>query len=175
VAVAVPDGLDEARHVGLGGRGAHPLVRRGLLLLLALLVVAALLDLFGQHPTTSKAAAPFATLEVQSPHTLRGGLIFQTRLTVHARTTIRHPTLVLQHGWFESMSVNSIVPDPVQQSTVDGNVRLVYPTLLAGHSATTWIYFQVNPTNIARRSENVVLEGGRGQRIVVHRSVVVLP
>ena len=73
------------------------------------------------------------------------------------------------------MSVNSIVPDPVQP--VDGRRERAthVPDASRGHSATTWIYFQVNPTNIGRRSENVVLEGGRGQRIVIHRSVVVLP
>lgn len=173
--MVVPDGLDEQRHVGLDGRGAHPFVRRGALLLLAVLVVAALVDLFGQHPTTSRASAPFATLAVQSPHALRGGLIFQARLTVHARTTIRHPTLVLEHGWFESMSVNSILPGPSEQSDVDGNVRLEFPAVRAGHSSTVWIYFQVNPTNVGRRSEDVVLEGDHGERLAVHRSVVVYP
>jgi hypothetical protein len=31
---------------------------------------------------------------------------------------------LMQHGWFESMSVNSIVPNPVTQSTADGTVRM---------------------------------------------------
>jgi uncharacterized membrane protein YcaP (DUF421 family) len=91
----VPDGLDHARHVALDGRGAHPAVRHIILLLLAVWSLLA--------------------LEVQSPSRLRGGLIFQTRITIHARTRIAHPTLVLQHGWFESMSVNSIVPDTASQ------------------------------------------------------------
>jgi hypothetical protein len=150
-------------------------VRRVLLLVLALIVLLALLDVFGQHPSTSRASTSFATLEVQSPTTLRGGLIFQTRLTVHARTTIAHPTLVLQHGWFESMSVNSIVPNPANQASVDGTLRLTYPRLDAGHTSSVWIYFQVNPTNLGRRSEDVALEGARGQRVVVRRSVTVLP
>jgi hypothetical protein len=94
---------------------------------------------------------------------------------VHARARIAHPTLVLQHGWFESMSVNSIVPDPVTQASVDGTLRMVYPGIAAGHSATVWIYFQVNPTNIGRRSEDVVLEGAQGERVVARRSVTVLP
>jgi hypothetical protein len=150
-------------------------VRRAVLLLLGVIVLLALVDAFGQRPSTSRASASFATLEVQSPSTLRGGLIFQTRLTVHARTAIAHPTLVLQHGWFESMSVNSIVPDPTSQASVDGTVRLTYPRLEAGHTSAVWIYFQVNPTNVGRRSEDVALEGARGQRLVVRRSVTVLP
>jgi hypothetical protein len=173
--VAVPTGLSYDRHVSLAGRGAHPLARRGLLVVLGVIAVLALLDSFGQHPSTSRAQSGFATLEVQSPHTLRGGLIFQTRITVHARTAMAHPTLVLQRGWFESMSVNSMVPDPVSQTTVDGDVHLTFAKLAAGQTSTFWIYFQVNPTNVGRRSENVILEGAPGQRLAVHRTVTVLP
>jgi hypothetical protein len=173
--VAVPYGLDGSRHVKLEGRRAHPAVRRGLLLLLAALVVVALANVFGQHPDTSRASARFATLEVQSPAHLRGGLIFQTRITVHARRAIAHPTVVLGRGWFESMSVNSIVPDPTGQRSVDGSVALTFPPLGAGATSTFWIYFQVNPTNLGRRSEDVTLEGGTGNRLSLHRSVTVFP
>jgi hypothetical protein len=150
-------------------------VRRTVLLLLGVWALLALANVFGQHPQTSHASASFASLEVQSPSRLRGGLIFQTRITVHARTRIAHPTLVMQHGWFESMSINSILPNPVSQTSDDGTVRLGLPAIPAGHSWTTWIYFQVNPTNVGRRSEDVVLEGGAGNRVAVHRSVTVFP
>jgi hypothetical protein len=175
VPASTPDGLDRERHVQLEGRGAHPLVRRTILVVLGVWAVLALANVFGQHPATSEASARFASLEVQSPTRLRGGLIFQTRITVRAHTRIAHPTLVLQHGWFESMSVNSIVPNPVTQASVDGTVRMVYPPLPAGHESTVWIYFQVNPTNVGRRSEDVVLEGAGGERVSVQRSVTVLP
>jgi hypothetical protein len=171
----VPEGLDPARHVDLEGRGAHPAVRRTFLVLLVAIAVAALVNVFGQRPSTDRASASFASLEVQSPTRLRGGLLFQTRIQVHARTRIAHPTLVLRHGWFESMSVNSIVPNPESQSAVDGTVRLVFPPLAAGRSSTVWIYFQVNPTNLGRRTEDVTLEGASGQRVAVRRSVTVFP
>ena len=170
-----PEGLDPARAVQLDGRGAHPSVRRGFLLALAIWVLLALGNVFGQHPDTSHASGRFASLDVQSPSRLRGGLIFQTRITVHAHTRIAHPTLVLQHGWFESMSVNSIVPDPATQASVDGTLRLGLPALPAGHATTVWIYFQVNPTDVGHRSEDVTLEGGGGRRVIVHRSVTVFP
>jgi hypothetical protein len=173
--VAVPTGLSYDRHVSLAGRGFHPSARRALLAVLGTIALLALLDVFGQHPSTSRASSGFATLAVQSPSTLRGGLIFQTRIAIHARTTIEHPTLVLEHGWFESMSVNSMVPDPVSQTTVGGEVHLAFPKLAAGQTSTFWVYFQVNPTNIGRRSEDVLLQGAPGQRLAVHRTVTVLP
>jgi hypothetical protein len=175
VVVAVPQGLSYDRHVSLSGRGAHPLARLSLLVVLGVIVVLALLDTFGQHPSTTRVSGGFATLEVQSPSVLRGGLIFQTRITVHARATIAHPTLVLQRDWFESMSVNSMVPDPVQQSAHAGGVSLTFPKLVAGRTSTFWIYFQVNPTNVGRRSEDVLLQGAHGQRIAIHRTVTVMP
>jgi hypothetical protein len=170
-----PQGLDHERHVRLDGRGAHPAVRRCVLGVLAVVALTALANVFGQHPDSSVASAPFASLQVQSPTRLRGGLIFQTRITVHARSSIPHPALILDRGWFESMSVNSIVPDPVSQSSEDGTVHLTLAPLAAGHSTTVWIYFQVNPTNIGHRSEDVVLQGPHGKRLAVHRSVTVFP
>ena len=171
---AVPEGLDEGRHLRLDGRDANPAVRRISLALLGVLAVLALANVFGQHPSTSRAGAAFASLEVQSPAHLRGGLIFQTRITVRARARLAHPVLVLEHGWFESMSVNSIVPDPVSQSSDDGDLRMTLAPIAAGHSATEWLYFQVNPTNLARRSEDVTLEDG-SRDVAVRRSVTVFP
>jgi hypothetical protein len=172
---SVPEGLDQQRDLDLAGRGAHPTVRRTFLLLFGAWSLLALANVFGQRPDTSRASAGFASLEVQSPAQLRGGLIFQTRITVHAHTRIAHPTLVLQHGWFEEMSVNSIVPNPASQSTDNGTVRMGFPALAAGRSSTVWIYFQVNPTNVGRRSEDVTLEGAPGERVVVRRTVTVFP
>ncbi|HET6174523.1 MAG TPA: hypothetical protein VFD90_18095 [Gaiellales bacterium] len=150
-------------------------MRRGVLLLLGLLVLAALLNRFGQRPTTSSGASPSAALEVQSPENLRGGLIFQARFTITARERLAKPTLILQRGWFESMSVNSIVPDAAQQDARDGRVRLTYPPLAAGSSRVVWIYFQVNPTNLGKRSQDVVLADGSRRLAAVHRSVTVWP
>ena len=171
---AAPEGLDHRRDVLLEGRGAHPAVRRTFLALFGVWAVL--------RSRTSSASIPTRARRVRvsprsrsSPSRLRGGLIFQTRITVHAHTRIAHPTLVLQHGWFESMSVNSIVPNPVSQSTDNGTVRMGFPALAAGHSSTVWIYFQVNPTNVGRRSEDVTLEGARGERVVVRRTVTVFP
>jgi hypothetical protein len=173
--VAIPQGLDQARHVELDGRRGQPLIRRAFMVVLGAIVLLALANTFGQHPSTSRASAGFATLEVQSPSRLRGGLIFQTRITVHARTAIAHPALVLQKGWFESMSVNSMVPDPTTQTSLDGNVRLAFPRIPAGATSTFWIYFQVNPTNVGRRSEDVTLLGGPGQRLEIRRALTVFP
>ena len=169
------DQLDLGRHRDLQGRGSHVWVRRVLLVLLGGIVLAALLGTFGQHPATSHAKNTQAALEVQSPDRLRGGLIFQARFTIAARQRIAKPTLVLDRGWFESMSVNSTIPSPTQEKVVDGADRMTFDPIAAGRSATVWIYFQVNPTNVGRRSEDVRLDDGERKLFEVRRSVTVFP
>jgi hypothetical protein len=138
-------------------------------------VVAALLNTFGQHPATTLASGPGVSLEVQSPRDLRGGLIFQTRITVRARARLQKPTIVMQRGWFESMSVNSIVPNPAQMGSRDGSVSMTFAPLDAGRSLVVWLYFQVNPTNFGNRSQDVQLDDGSRLLATVHRSVRIWP
>jgi hypothetical protein len=171
----VPDNLSVERHRDLQGRTRHPYVRRTILGVLAVIVAAALFGAFGQHPTTSRADETAATLEVQAPTRLRGGLIFQARFTIAAHRQLAEPTLVLSRGWFESMSVNSMVPDPTQQETVDGRVRLTFDAIDAGTAMTFWIYFQVNPTNVGRRDETIELTDGDGTLARIDRTITVFP
>src|SRR4051812_3410058 len=83
------------------GRTLDVWARRPILALLALAPLAALLNAFGQHPSTSKASSSDAALEIQSPTDLRGGLIFQSRFTIVAHHALRRPSLVLSRGWLE--------------------------------------------------------------------------
>jgi len=154
----------------------RPWERYGFVLLLAAVVVAALADVFGQSPTTSTASAGAATLEVQAPERLRGGLYFQVRLTIRARRAVERPTLVLDRGWFEQMSVNSIVPEPAgERSAADGRVVLEYGRIAAGATFVGYVYFQVNPTNVGKRRADVELLDGSRLLATVHRTIVVFP
>jgi hypothetical protein len=171
----LPDRLDARRHRDLEGRRGYPWVRRAILLALTAVAAAALLNLFGQRPSTSRAGGPDAVLEVRAPEHLRGGLIFQARFDVTARRRLKEPTLVLQSGWFESMSVNSIEPSPSKEESRNGTVRLTFEPVEAGDTMTAWIYFQVNPTNVGRRSQDAEIQDGQQVLAAVHRSVTVLP
>jgi hypothetical protein len=79
---------------------------------------------------------------------------------VTAHHDISTPQLVFSRGWWESMSENSLEPNPSNQSTQNGSVALSYDKLSAGHTLIVWLYFQVNPTNVGTRSENIELEDG---------------
>jgi hypothetical protein len=152
----VPQGMVLERNRDLAGRGRHPYYRRLLLCLIGVLPVLALLGVFGQKPSTTTAYVQAATLRVTAPERLRSGLIFQ-------------------RGWWESMSVNSIVPEPSSEASQNGKVVLSYGALPAGQGITAWIYFQVNPTNVGKRRENVAIADGSTPLAELHRSLTIFP
>src|SRR4051812_26900551 len=114
-----------------GGRQARPglWARRVMVTILAAVVVLALLNTFGQKPVKTTDAAPAATLTLQAPERVRGGLFFQSRVDVLPRRPIERPRLVLAFGWLEGMQVNSIEPAPDSESSRDGRVVLTWNAL----------------------------------------------
>jgi hypothetical protein len=142
---------------------------------LVALAVAGLADLFGQRPTTTQADATIARLRVEAPAALRGGLVFQGRFQVVARQLIRRPTLVLDSGWFENMSFNTIEPEPTKTTNDGEGVALEFPPLQPGRTLTVYVPFQVNPTTVGRRSQDVALRDGRRPIAVVERTVTIFP
>src|SRR5437588_8897793 len=111
-----PGQLSLERHRDLRGRARHVWARRAILLVVAALPVLGLINFFGQHPVVSRASGPDASLKVSAPDRLRGGLIYQVRFDIRARKQLAHPTLILDRGWFESMTLNALAPDASQQN-----------------------------------------------------------
>jgi hypothetical protein len=170
-----PDGIVLNRHRDLDGRDNHPAIRRTLLALVAVLLVLGLVNLFGQRPSTSRAATPAAVLSVYAPSHVRGGLLYTARFHVTARADVKKALLVLDPGWFEGMQVNSIVPQPVQDASRNGRTVFDLGHIAEGHSSILWIQFQVNPTNVGRRSQNIELDDGPNVISTIHRSITVYP
>jgi hypothetical protein len=171
----LPEGLSAERNLDLTGRAYGPWARRALLVAIAALPVLALLNTFGQHPTTTSTNGAAASVNITAPARLRSGLIFQVRVQVVAHRDIKELQLVFDKGWWESMSVNSTIPEPSQESSEDGRVVLSYGKVSAGETHISWLYFQVNPTNVGERAENVEVRDGETPLARVQRSVTVFP
>jgi hypothetical protein len=155
-------------------RGAW--ARRAIVALFAVAVALVLSNQIGQQPSDSRAAAAAATLSLSAPHTVRGGLLFQSRIEIRARRAIRAPQLVLERGWFEGIQVDSIEPDPSSQSgRPGGKVTLSFDQLDAGQSLTVWIQSQVDPTDPGRRPAGVALTSGGATLASISRTITVLP
>jgi hypothetical protein len=150
-------------------------VRRAVMGLLALVVLAALANRFGQGATESTARAPAATMRLTAPETVRGGLFFQSLLEVRAARAIDHPRFVLDDGWVEGMQLTSVEPAPVGEASRDGRVVLSYDGLRPGDVMRVWIQSEVNPTNVGRRSYGIALNDAERPVARIDRTITVLP
>lgn len=149
--------------------------RRALLALLVALALLALLNVFGQKPVTTAASGGGATLEVQAPTDLRGGLLYAGRFRITAERELRSATLVFARGWLESMHINTIEPAPVGEASRDGLLALDFGRVPAGETLTAYLQFQVNPNNIGRRSQAVELYDGERLLARSDRTVTIFP
>jgi len=135
----------------------------------------ALLNVFGQHPSTTNAAAPAARLSVYAPARVRAGLLFEARFHVTAKQNLRNATLVLSSGWLEGMTVNTIEPSPTSEASKNGNLSLVLGHIPAGRTFLLFMQFQVNPINVGHRAQDVALYDGNRKLLEVHRTITVFP
>jgi hypothetical protein len=173
--VDVPEGLSLNRHRDLVGRERRPFARWILLSLLGLLCLLGLANLFGQRPQTDRAVSSVASLDVYSPSRLRSGLYFESRFHIHARREIRAATLVLDPGWFEGMTLNTLEPSPIGEASRAGRVALDLGRIPSGGEHLFFLHFQVNPTNVGHRSQDVELYDGEERLLAIDRSVTIFP
>jgi hypothetical protein len=157
---------------------SHPLERWARWIVVATLVgiaAAGLANVFGQRPSTASEAGPAGTLRVRAPDALRGGLLFQARVEVDAAQKLRKPTVVLDAGWLDNLTLNTVQPEPAQTASENGGLVLQFDPLAAGKTLTLYLEFQVNPTTVGRRSQDVVLRDGPREVARVERTVTVFP
>jgi len=169
-----PFGLDRAQHLLLEGRGRGVWARRGALLVVAVVPLLGLIDLFGQGAVVTGANASGASLTVDSPAHVRGGLIFTTEITVQARQQLHDMQLHFDRGWFEGMTFNGIAPQPANEDSQDGQVVYDYGSV----QPTTfkiWVSWQTNPTNVGNHRQNLSLYDGSQRLATVQRELTVFP
>jgi hypothetical protein len=173
----VPDMLVLKRHRDLEGMYRSGIwVRRGVLALIACVAILALLNVFGQRPATARSEVATATLSVYAPTAIRGGDFMEARFHITAKHDLKKATLLLDPGWAEGMSINTIEPSPVGEASDDGRLSFELGHIPAGRSFILFMQFQVNPTNLAwHRPQDVTLLDGN--RVVTHidRTITVYP
>ena len=170
-----PDQLTLERHRDLRGRERRPVFRWIALSAIGLIALAGLANVFGQRPHTDVAENEVARLEVYSPKHLRGGLYYESRFHIDAREEIEHATLVLDPGWLEGMTLNTLAPAPIGEASRDGRIALDLGRIPQGQKHLFFLHFQVNPTNIGRRAADVELHDGERPLLRLDRTVTIWP
>jgi hypothetical protein len=173
----IPDGLVLKRHRDLVGIRAYGVWTRWIILgLITLAALLALLNVFGQRPITQNASAPAASLKLYAPEHLRGGLLWSARFHIRANEELKQATLVLDPGWAEGMSINTIEPSPLGEASKNGRLSFELGHIPKGGSYILFMQFQVNATNVAwRRPQTVELDDGDKQILVLHHHVTIYP
>jgi hypothetical protein len=171
----IPDTIVLRRDRELESRQNDIWVRRGLLALVCVVPVLALANLFGQQPETSAAAVGAARFSVSAPSRVRGGLLYQARFEIAAKQKLDQAELVLDPGWLDGLTVNTIEPSPVSETSENGKLALDLGSIPAGQSYVLVLAFQVNPTTVGRQSQDVTLYDGKRALATLHRTLTVFP
>jgi hypothetical protein len=170
-----PVGIDRARHQDLTGRNWHVWLRRAGLLIIATVPVLGLLNVFGQHATSVTYQSPAASLLINSPARVRGGLIFTTEIVITPRRPLHDAKLYLDNGWFEAMTLNGVAPQPSTESA-QGNWQVWdFGKIPAATAYHVWISWGTNPTNLGQHSQIVALYDGGTQLMTADRTLTVFP
>jgi hypothetical protein len=173
--MTVPDGLTLEHHRDLKGRERRPLVRWALIGLLCGVLALGLLNVFGQVRSVTTVETSAARFEVSAPSKLRGGLFFEARYRVDAVEEIENATIVLDPGWLEDITLNTIAPAPVSEASRDGKIAFELGRVPAGRKHVLFLHFQVNPTAVGLRSQDVELYDGDRLLASFDRDAIVWP
>ena len=171
----VPFTIVLKRDRDLTGRGWEIWVRRGLFALLPLIGLLALLNVFGQRPSTFTESSAAATLKLYAPARVRSGVLYEARFRVTAHSDLKSATLVLGPGWAEGMTINTIEPTPVNEASSNGALTLELGHIPAGASHLLFMDFQTNPTNVGHRSAPVTLLDGQRELLRIDRTITIFP
>lgn len=171
----LPQGIDLPRHRDFRGKQAGQWLRHGFLLLLTIFVLAALLNVFGARPQTEEAGAGAASLKVTAPERVRGGLLYQARLEIHATEAIGAPTLVFDKGWIEETTINTVQPEPAETTSDPKHLKMRFPPLTPGRTLAVYISLQANPNDVGTHNADVALYNADEEIASVDRTQVNFP
>jgi hypothetical protein len=172
----IPDSIVLNRHRDLAGRRHHKWAGRAVLALLGVIPLLGLFNVFGQHSSHAEASGSAATLELHAPTAVRGGLIYEARFTIKARNDLKHAALVLASDWLKGMTLNTLEPSPVDETSENGSLRLDLGEIPAGNRFDLLLLqYQVNPTTVGRRAQRVSLVDGDAVVATIDRTLRIFP
>src|SRR3954447_20906889 len=177
MAEQAPELIDLRRHRDYEGRALEHWLPNILLCVIAVIPLLALLNVFGQSPDVKKVANPngVATLELSAPTSVRSGLLWQARFDIQAKREIKDAVLVLDSGWLESMTLNTVEPAPANETSRNGSLAFDLGDIPAGKLWRQYLQFQANPVNAGSQSQGVTLYDGDVPLLHLNRDLKVWP
>jgi hypothetical protein len=171
----VPDQIVLKRHRDLDGLAWTVWIRRGIFAVLTALILLAVFNIFGQRPHSARADTARASLQLYAPSRLRGGLLYMARFTISAHQDVKKAVIVLDSGWAESITINTLEPSPINEGSDNGRLSFELGHVAAGNKYRLFMEFQVNPNNVGSRDQDVELLDGKTHIATIHHSAFVFP
>ena len=112
---------------------------------------------------------------MRSPTKVRSGLFFMSRFVIDAKEEVREATIVLDPGWLEGVTLNTVEPSPIGEASRDGKIAFELGRIPAGDQYRFYLHFQVNPTEFGRREQDVELYDGDTLLARIDRTTVIWP
>ena len=140
-----------------------------------MILVLGLFNLFGQKVDVSSAESSGAQLEVSAPTKVRGGIFFQARFRIEAIEEIAEcdarapPGLARGHHVEHRGAVSRGRGEPGRAH------RARVGRIPAGDEHRLYLHFQVNPTALGPRSQDVELYDGERLLLTLDRDAIVWP
>ena len=166
-----PDGIEEEHARALGRRGhANPIG----LVLLVLVLAGAMLGFAGREVDLS-ISANGVSLSWHGPERIRNGEFFEMRIMVESDQPIERLVLGIDAAIWEDITVNTLIPAPAEEASVDGEFRFDFGPLPAAQSLLVKADAQINPDVLGGNEGTVTVYDGDRQLAILPVRIQVLP
>jgi hypothetical protein len=167
-----PDGIGEAHARPVEGWRHHasPLA----LVVLGAVIALGMAGLLGREAGW-RAQANGVTLAVHSSEIIRNGEFFEMRISVEADAPLSELVIGVDEGLWEDMTVNTMIPGPADEASVDGEFRFAFAELEAYQTFLLKVDLQVNPDIVAGNRGAVTVYDGEEPLATTDVDITVLP
>lgn len=137
-----PDGIEE-RHIHAAGTRLHAWPSG--LVLFTLIILVGLSGALGKREFLTAGEAG-VRLSVEGPTRIRSGEFFEMLFTIETGREIRDAVLSVDPAIWHDVTINTMIPQPTEESFEGGAFRFHFGALTPGSSLLVKVDAQVNPT-----------------------------
>lgn len=146
------------------------------ILILGAIVATGASGLLGGAPSPEITIdSPAAKLAVKTPHILRNGTLFETRIRITAHHNIARPVVKISETLWQDTTINSFIPAPSEEALEPDGWAYTLAPLEAGQSVTLHIDGQNNPPLVGTNEGRISLYDGDAHLVAMPLSVRILP
>lgn len=167
-----PDGIGDSHVRPVAGwrRHASPLG----LVIVGLVIAAGLLGVFG-HERAWSAETGDVALRIEASETIRNGEFFEMRIRIFSDRAIAEPVIGIDDSLWEDMTVNTMIPSPVDEESKDGEFRFTFAPMESGTEFLLKVDLQVNPDILGGNEGIVTVYDGTERIVAAEIEIGVLP